>query len=272
MSSPSAFRDNQPAAWTYHRVTARSSSSVEIGEAPACAPGREQPTAPWIALPDGDIPSIALCDAITSRLCCRTFCADSIALTDLGAVLRAGYGLLSYSSDGATALPERAVPSAGGLYPLEVSILVRAVDGLAAGVHHYVPTVGGLEVIRSIELPGSFITYLFMGQRWVADAALVIVLSAVTERSLAKYQDRGYRYLLLEAGHVMQNVNLVAAGLGLGAVDVGGFFDDELANLIGADPEYEIPLYACAVGVPATPPNENRIAIRALPDQLQPPY
>jgi SagB-type dehydrogenase family enzyme len=186
-------------------------------------------------------------------------------LTGLAAVLRGCYGLLGSSTDGDTTYPDRAAPSAGGLYPLEVSILVRAVEGVEAGVHHFVSAADGLELVRPVELPARFITYLFMGQHWVADAAFVVVLSAVTERSLAKYHDRGYRYLLLEAGHAMQNANLVAAALGLGAVNVGGFFDDELAALIGVDPEYEVPLYACAVGVPAISPQNHRLQIRALP-------
>jgi SagB-type dehydrogenase family enzyme len=105
------------------------------------------------------------------------------------------------------------------------------------------------------------VTYLFMGQPCVADAAAVLVLSAVAARSLGKYGDRGYRYLLLEAGHVGQNIALTAAGLDLGALALGGFHDDELAALLAIDPEHEVPLLAVAVGVPAAP----RSARRALP-------
>jgi SagB-type dehydrogenase family enzyme len=84
------------------------------------------------------------------------------------------------------------------------------------------------------------------------DAAVIVVLTTVLERSLWKYGDRGYRYQLLEAGHVAQNLNLVATALGLGSFNIGGFFDSDLANLLGLDIEEEIPLYGIALGTPFT--------------------
>ncbi len=140
---------------------------------------------------------------------------------------------------------------------------MRAVDGLDPGVYHYVPAAHGLELVRAVELPPAFLAYLFMGQPWVADAAVVAVISFVGARSLTKYGDRGYRYALLEAGHTMQNLNLAVAALGLGAVNLGGFYDDELAVLCGIDIEQEIPLYCCALGRPVADPSD-RMAMRAL--------
>jgi SagB-type dehydrogenase family enzyme len=148
-------------------------------------------------------------------------------------------------------LCERPVPSGGGLYPLELYLVVRAVDGLVPGVYHYVAAAHALERLRDVALPERFVTYLFMNQAYFAEAALVAVLTAMPERSLWRYGERGYRYLLLEAGHVGQNLNLAAAALGLGTCNAGGFFDDELAGLLRADVEREVPLYAVAVGHPA---------------------
>ncbi|MDQ7992261.1 MAG: SagB family peptide dehydrogenase, partial [Propionicimonas sp.] len=174
----------------------------------------------------------------------------------------AAYGVGGRSAAGGFTMDDRPVPSGGGLYPLELSLLVRRVDGLVAGVHHYVPAVHGLELVREVALPEAFVTYLFMGQHWVARAAAVFVVSFVPGRSLVKYGDRGYRYALLEAGHLVQNLNLAAAALGLGAVNLGGFYDDELAGLLRIDPETEICLYASACGRPAHP--GDRMASRAL--------
>jgi len=117
--------------------------------------------------------------------------------------------------------------------------------------------------VQAIDLPRAFLTYLFMGQPWVAEAAVICVLSFVGARSLTKYGDRGYRYALIEAGHTMQNLNLAAAACGLGSVDLGGFYDDELAVLAGLDVEREIPLYCCAIGRPDANP-DDRMDVRAL--------
>jgi SagB-type dehydrogenase family enzyme len=81
---------------------------------------------------------------------------------------------------------------------------------------------------------------------------VVAVITAVTSRLLHRYGDRGYRYTLIEAGHVGQNLALTAAALGLGSLSLGGFYDDDIARMLGLDPAFEIALYGVALGVPDT--------------------
>lgn len=260
--NPHPFRSEQPLAWTFHRGTVRRVFSTLGNESPPPLPGREHPSVPWLALPPGPLPETELGQVIGRRVSCRAFTMDPIALPVLATLLRSAYGVLGRSAGRETEWVDRPAPSAGGLYPLEVSMLVRAVEGLSPGVHHFVPATDGLEQLRDDTVPPRLLTYLFMGQPWVAQAAVVVVLSAVLARSLPKYGDRGYRYLLLEAGHVGQNLDLVASALGLGAVNLGGFYDDELARLLCLDPEWEIPLYATAIGVPTA---DDRMAQRRHP-------
>ncbi|MFT4217416.1 MAG: SagB/ThcOx family dehydrogenase [Micropruina sp.] len=256
-----AFADDTPAAWTYHRATARWLFNASSGgESPPVVPGREDGGLPWTPLPAPMGLDIGLADAMRARVSCRRFRVDAVPLGTLSTLLAAGYGIENRSGP---IMLDRPVPSGGGLYPLEITLLVRAVDGIAAGVHHYVPASHGLELVRAVELPPAFLTYLFMGQPWVAEAALICVLSFAGGRSLSKYGDRGYRYGLFEAGHLMQNLNLAAAGLGLGAVNLGGFYDDELATLAGVDIEREIPLYCSAIGLPDATASD-RMGMRAL--------
>ena len=80
------------------------------------------------------------------------------------------------------------------------------------------------------------------------DASLILFLTAVFERSIFKYADRGYRYILLEAGHVAQNLNLVANGLGLGCVNIGGFFDRQVDDLLDLDGLTHSTIYIIAIG------------------------
>ena len=69
-------------------------------------------------------------------------------------------------------------------------------------------------------------------------------------RSQKKYGTRGYRYVLLEAGHSAQNVCLRAAELGLGSLCMGGFEDARLNRMLGLEPAREGVVYAVAVGHP----------------------
>lgn len=256
------FRTEQPLAWTYHRGTARwvFSNVTGVGNPPV-GPGREHPDALWTPLPAGPAVTTGVSEVLRERVSCRAFAQTGLDLARLATLLRGCYAVGERQSTAELELVERPNPSAGGLYPLELSVIVRDVDGLAPGVHHYVPAADGLELLREGPLPERWIEYLFMGQPWVAQAGAVVVLSAVTGRSLPKYRDRGYRYLLLEAGHVTQTLVLLATGLDLGAVNLGGFYDDELAGLLRIDPEREVPLYATALGVPAA---TGRMARRAL--------
>ena len=255
------FADDTPSAWSYHRSTARwLFNAASGGKSPPVVPGREDGALAWTPLPAGPALGVRLDEALDGRVSCRRFRTDAVPLEKLSALLGSGYGVGRRSGP---AMQDRPVPSGGGLYPLELSLLVRAVRGLDAGVYHYVPAAHGLELVRAVELPPAFLAYLFMGQPWVAEAALVCVISFAGGRSLPKYGDRGYRYALIEAGHVMQNLNLAAFGLGLGCVNLGGFYDDELATLAGIDIEHEIPLYCGAIGVPDAEASD-RMGMRAL--------
>jgi len=87
-----------------------------------------------------------------------------------------------------------------------------------------------------------------LGQGMLGQAQVCLVLSAVFQRTRWRYRERSYRYVLLEAGHIGQNVYLAATSMGLGACAVGAFLDDELNGLLGLDGSEEAALYILAVG------------------------
>lgn len=247
------FRDNHPLAWTFHRNTSRWPHNLlaPVENVVPSAPFKEYLDAPLVALPEPAFPSTTLGDAIAARLACRRFTNAPLSLQDLGTLLRAAYGIGDGFLFGDSEFLERPVPSGGGLYPLELYLLVQRVADVEPGLYHYAPLAHGLERISDDPPPPpGFVSDLFLGQPYVAAAPVVLLLSAVVERSMIKYGDRGYRYILFEAGHVAQNVALTAAALGLGSLSLGGFFDTVAADLFGLDIEAEVPLYGLALGVP----------------------
>ncbi|HEX2295256.1 MAG TPA: SagB/ThcOx family dehydrogenase [Actinomycetota bacterium] len=246
------FRERYPVAWEYHRNTERRRLG---GALPAAVdvhadPPKEIPLAPYVALPAPDPVSMPFGEAVARRLSCRRFRTSPTAGAALSTLLWNAYAFGPSLPVGSIEFRERPVPSAGALYPLELYVVARHVEDVDPGVYHYASVTHGLELVRDVAVPGGLLTGLFMGQHYVEGAGAVLVITCEPERSLKKYGDRGYRYVLLEAGHVAQNVNLTAAALGLGAYNVGGFFDDELARLLMVDEDREVPLYAVAIGVP----------------------
>jgi SagB-type dehydrogenase family enzyme len=149
--------------------------------------------------------------------------------------------------------PIRAAPSGGALYPVEIYPVVLRVEQLDSGVYHYAVDRHGLELVRR----GSFsdaLSHATSDPLLFSHAAVVFVLTGIFGRAYFKYGERGYRFALLEAGHICQNVLLSATALGLGAVAVGGFIDDEINDLLDIDGVDEAAIYLIAAGFPAPRP------------------
>jgi SagB-type dehydrogenase family enzyme len=247
------FHEQYPVAWSYHRNTCRWPHNIlspAQGPSPVASFKEYLGTEP-ICLPEPVTLSGTLKDCIRARVSCRNFSDQPMNLSQLSTVASAAYGIKGLSYYDAYELLERPVPSGGGLYPLELYFVLRNVEKIDPGVYHYAPLVHGLETIRRLEVSRQFLGEIFLWQPYVGDASVIVLYAAVLERSLWKYSDRGYRYVLFEAGHVAQNVNLVAESLGLGSLNLGGFFDDQIAALLNIDPDEEVPLYGTALGVPA---------------------
>ena len=212
-------------------------------------PFKEYPGVPRVKLQVETLTDMNFQDTLLERHSCRKFSAGPIPLSKLSNILFAAYGNRNKNLLNDEEWTERTVPSAGGLYPLEFYTLALNVDGLEAGIYHYLPLSAQLECIHPEVVPPQLLNRLFFQQSWVTEAAAIIIATGVVERTLSKYLDRGYRYILLEAGHAFQNMNLMAAACKLGAVNVGAFFDEEVGALLKIIPEEELPIYAVVLGV-----------------------
>ena len=144
----------------------------------------------------------------------------------------------------------RAVPSGGALYPLELYVVSHRVEALEPALYHYEPLRHVLELLRPLESPAE--AELSPYPEPLVESAAVVAMTAMFWRSRFKYGARAYRFALMEAGHVGQNLLLAAAALGLDAVPLGGFFDREVDAFLGVDGIYEASLYLVPLGYPAT--------------------
>lgn len=178
-------------------------------------------------------------EALQMRRSVRSFSSSPITMSELGQLLWAAQGITDPAG-------YRTAPSAGALYPLELSIAVRRVEDLDMGIYRYRPENHTLLPVADRDVTDA-VYRAALSQSAVRDAAAVIVISAVPARTTGKYGQRGFRYVYMEAGHTAQNIYLQAVSLDLGTVSVGAFDDGEIARvmLLG---EGEIPLYLMPVG------------------------
>jgi SagB-type dehydrogenase family enzyme len=174
------------------------------------------------------------------------FPGGAVRFAELGALLGLSLGVTS-DPRAPGARRRRAYPSAGALHPLEAYVIALECPSIEPGVHHY--DALGHRLARIADAPArSDLSRMILADEPCARAALALVFTAAFERTQAKYGERGYRFVLLEAGHAAQNVLLVATSLGLAALPVGGFLEDALGDAMGLDAEKESPVYVVLVG------------------------
>ena len=205
---------------------------------------------PAVPLPKPALPATPFSRVVEERRSERAFSDTPLQLSDVGCLLHAAYGTTHELDVGAPGLgPQlRSVPSGGALFPLEVYVLPWRVEGLPGALYHFDPLRRVLERLRQGELEDDVRRAMVYDDAALGCGALFVV-SAMFWRTRFKYGLRGYRFALLECGHLVQNLLLAATALDLAAVPLGGFYDRRLDELLGIDGVNESALYAVATGI-----------------------
>lgn len=192
-----------------------------------------------IDLPEpGYSSDISLEEAMLKRRSVRDYQKEPLGLKEVSQILWSAQGITDRERNLRTA------PSAGALYPLEVYLVVGEIEDIVPGVYHYNSYQHQLKKTLDGDKREE-LSRAALGQGWVKDAPAVLVFAAVYERTTAKYGERGIRYVHMEAGHAAQNAYLQATALGLGAVVVGAFKDEEVKGVLNVKEE---PLYIMPMG------------------------
>jgi len=186
-----------------------------------------------------------------ARRSIRSFKDEPVSIEQLSMILWAAYGITDVHRG------FRASPSAGATYPLEVYAVIGekgVVKGggeyVDAGVYKYISELHALRLIKKGDYR-SALAKAALGQQWVRQAPINIVVTAVFERTTMFYGERGrVRYVPMDVGHLGQNVYLMATALGLGTVAIGAFIDEKVAEII-VESRNEVPVYIMPVGKPA---------------------
>jgi SagB-type dehydrogenase family enzyme len=199
---------------------------------------------PRIALPPPSFGQVvSIWEVMKKRRSVREFKEEPLSLSDLSQILWASQGI-TQKIQGAHL---RTTPSAGALYPIETYLVINAVSELEAGVYHYAVENHAMEQLKQGDFR-AFVARAALDQDVVFSANVVFVWTAIFERSRWKYQQRAYRYVYMDAGHIAQNVALSAVALGLSSCQIGALYDDEANVILGVDGVSESTIYMTAVG------------------------
>ncbi len=204
--------------------------------------------APTLALPpvanDARLDQgLATARAILTRRSIRAYAPTPMTLEELSRLLFLTSGITA----GLHGNARRAAPSSGALYPIELYPVVHRVDGVEPGVYHYAYREHALEQVRAGDFRG-LVVEQGIAQEFLGECGVVLFVTMILQRMRPKYQDRSYRYGLLEAGHVGENAYLAATSMGLGACGIGAFMDDAINEMLGVDGVEEAAVYMLAAG------------------------
>ena len=195
---------------------------------------------------------VSLEETILRRRSVRRYRREPLDLSQLSQTLWSAQGITGTRGF-------RATPSAGATYPLEIFVVVgeqgiigsqakQAPAELQAGIYHYEADSHSLSLHKPADLRPD-LARATLDQEFIINAPVDIVICALFHRTSYRYGRRGERYVHLEVGHAGENIHLQAVALGLAAVEVGAFHDEEVRKVLGVDEQIK-PLYIMPVGKP----------------------
>ncbi len=183
-------------------------------------------------------------NTILKRRSTRAYTGGCLTFDELKYLLDFTYQPQNYQQQGLDSNPDYFT-----LDLIETFIAVSGVTGLEEGCYYYAPKAQELRQIRFKNFRRE-LHFLCLGQNLGRDAGAIVFQTADLNKAVAKYGDRVYRYLHMDAGHLGQRLNLAAIRLDLGVSGIGGFFDDRVNQVLGI-PEAEAVIYLTTLGRPA---------------------
>jgi SagB-type dehydrogenase family enzyme len=205
------------------------------------------PASPVFDLPKPDPKVIVKHDifaCMADRRSRRKFTGEPLSLEELAFLLWATQGVREVIP-GRTF---RTVPSAGSRHPYETYLAVKNVAGLQPGIYRYLALSHKLvQVTLASDIPERMID-LSGGIKWIGDAAVTFIWAANAYRNQWRYEREGPRVMLIDVGHICQNLYLATEALGCGTCGIGAYKQAEIDKWLGLDGNEEYVVYYAPVG------------------------
>jgi len=192
-----------------------------------------------------EIAKIDLFSAIEQRQSWRNFSNESLSLAQLSFLLWATQGVRQQIDSGHAL---RTVPSAGARHALETYLCIINVGGMEPGFYRYLPLEHQLVVEQKDPHAGRKIAEASFNQTWMASSAVVFMWTTIPYRMEWRYDLAAHKVILLDAGHVCQNLYLACEAIGVGTCAVGAYDQEQIDEILEMDGKDEFVIYLAGVG------------------------
>ncbi|SDP51067.1 SagB/ThcOx family dehydrogenase [Desulforhopalus singaporensis] len=143
----------------------------------------------------------------------------------------------------------RTVPSAGARHSFETFLFINRVNSVTPGLYRFLPLSNELALhYKTDETIESTLSAAVLGQSFVARAAAVFVWTTIPYRMEWRYREAAHRVILIDAGHVCQNLYLAAESIGVGTCAIAAYDQQAMDRLLGVDGEDQFTVYLAPVG------------------------
>lgn len=205
-----------------------------------------------IALPDPlnteiSTNEIELC--ISSRKSRRQFSHEALSLPELSYLLWATQGVREViTRDNKAYVTLRTVPSAGARHPFETYLIVHRVDKLEPGIYRYLAIEHRLLRLFSQEDLENRVIEATFGQQFAGLCNVVFAWTCLPYRSEWRYHSAAHKTILLDAGHLCQNLYLACEALDLGTCAIAAYDQEKMDSLLRVDGSDEFTVYLAPAG------------------------
>jgi SagB-type dehydrogenase family enzyme len=211
-----------------------------------------EPSSKIFKLPKPDNQAVRKTDihaCLKNRRSRRNFSDQPLTLVELSLLLWATQGIDRVGPNQCSTF--RPAPSAGARHPFETYVLANHVAGLTGGIYRYLPLTH--ELLTTAEMSDDIpqrLSAATFGQEFVARGAAVFFWSCIPYRGEWRYQQESHKNMLLDAGHVCQNLYLAAEAIEFGACAIAAYDQNAVDSLLGLDGDDEFVVYLAPVGKP----------------------
>ena len=176
----------------------------------------------------------------------RKFTDQELSQAELSYLLWSTQGVIVELGEGYAS--RRPVPSAGARHPFETYLAVNRVEELDPGIYRYLPFDHKLFYIGPSDNLPARLTEANLGQKFVGNAPVVFAWSCIPYRAEWRYMGHAHKNMLLDAGHICQNLYLAAEALGLGTCAIGAYDQAAMDAILELEGEDEYTVYLAPVG------------------------
>lgn len=202
-----------------------------------------------IQLPGKDewpsIDRVDLISAIDGRKSIRKYTSEPLSLEEISFLLWSTQGLRKHNNQ---LTVFRTVPSAGCRHAFETYLCASNVESLERGIYRYLPIEHGLLFEHPVDNIPEKITNATLRQSFIASAPVTFIWTTLPYRMEWRYDIAAHKVILIDAGHVCQNLYLACNAINAGTCAIAAYDQEKMDQLVGVDGKDEFVIYLAPVG------------------------